>query len=155
MSKWCPRCEAEKDRLEFHKNQSRRDGLSCWCKKCCRKYQQSDSGRETSRRYRQSLTGETYIKKYQQKYQQSEAGRETHRRSGQKYEQPNPEKKKAHHAVYRAIKTGKLTRPSICESCFKERFIQAHHESYEKEKWLDVDWLCRECHDKLRKKVGV
>ena len=47
-------------------------------------------------------------------------------------------------SVTRAIKLGKLKRPSICSQCGGSEKIQAHHADYRKH--LDVEWLCRGCH---------
>ena len=51
---------------------------------------------------------------------------------------------KAHAAVARALRKGKLIRPSICERCRLECKPQAHHPDHSK--WLEVIWLCRACH---------
>lgn len=60
----------------------------------------------------------------------------------------NPEMFKAHVAVCRALKSGKLVKPSICPSCHVwERKVEGHHYlGYEREHWLTVQWLCRSCH---------
>ncbi len=121
MSKVCTKCGAKKELSEFYKDTSRKDGLRRWCKECCRIYKLSEAGKKANRIY--------------------------HR----KQRQLHPEKEKAHHAVSYALRTSRLTRPSHCEDCLKRRFVQAHHEDYDKP--LDVDWLCTECHSKLRKKV--
>jgi hypothetical protein len=69
-------------------------------------------------------------------------------RERKQYRDDCPEKRAAQSAVRYAIKRGELTRPSICETCGNEsdRPIHAHHESYNKEHWLDVMWLCGTCH---------
>lgn len=56
-----------------------------------------------------------------------------------------PEQVKAHRAVHKALREGRLRRPPACENCGRvtER-IDAHHEDYSKP--LDVDWLCVWCH---------
>lgn len=53
-------------------------------------------------------------------------------------------KNMARKAVYRAIKRGLMTRGS-CERC-NYTFAEAHHESYKKRDWLNVRWLCKDCH---------
>ena len=61
----------------------------------------------------------------------------------------HPEHKRARDAVYRAVRKGTLIKPDKCEECGKETTdLQGHHESYEPEHWLDVEWLCRKCHRK-------
>ena len=54
----------------------------------------------------------------------------------------NPMMVKAHAAVARAVKSGKLIKQP-CEKCGDEK-TQAHHDDYSKP--LDVRWLCDPCH---------
>ena len=56
---------------------------------------------------------------------------------------------KASKEVQRAIRKGTLT-PLPCERCSKK--AQAHHDSYEPSKWLDVRWLCTKHHAEWHKK---
>lgn len=52
---------------------------------------------------------------------------------------------RAHNAVRRAIKAGKLIRPTVCEECsIESNYIEAAHWDYELK--LSVKWLCRKCH---------
>lgn len=58
-----------------------------------------------------------------------------------------PEKLKARQCVQDAVKSGKLQKPSKCESCnreFPKKKLQGHHADYSKP--LDVKWLCTDCH---------
>lgn len=55
-----------------------------------------------------------------------------------------PEMHRAGEAVRRAIKSGRLERPSMCDRCGGVGPIEAAHHDYEKK--LDVAWLCRPCH---------
>jgi hypothetical protein len=58
-----------------------------------------------------------------------------------------PARKHARDAVYRALKTGRLLKPERCEDCGTyTNDLQGHHESYDQNKWLEVNWLCRKCH---------
>lgn len=52
----------------------------------------------------------------------------------------------ANHAVRRQIEKGKLVRPETCSKCKEKGKIQAHHDSYFKEDFLKVRWLCPLCH---------
>lgn len=54
-------------------------------------------------------------------------------------------KKAARHAVERAIKTGRLVRPSHCSVCRAEAYTHGHHDDYLKA--LEVRWLCKPCHE--------
>jgi hypothetical protein len=58
---------------------------------------------------------------------------------------------RAHGIVDRAVRSGKLLNPQVCESChgsvrFKDgrSGVQAHHDDYSKP--LSVRWLCQRCH---------
>jgi hypothetical protein len=64
----------------------------------------------------------------------------------------NPEAVIAHRRVQWAIQSGKLVRPDKCELCgCEKRTIHAHHKNgYEQEHWLDVMWICQQCHNRLR-----
>ena len=36
--KYCPKCETDKDKSEFHKSNQTKDGLKGWCKTCTNAY---------------------------------------------------------------------------------------------------------------------
>ncbi len=66
------------------------------------------------------------------------------------YKDNHKEKIRAHHKVFRAVKSGKLVRPSHCQQCGNTHSrIEAHHADYSRA--LDVTWLCRPCHDKTKR----
>lgn len=65
-----------------------------------------------------------------------------------KYIEKNREKSRAWTRVYMAIKDGTLVKPGKCSKCNKECIVDAHHEDYLKP--LEIIWLCRDCHCKLR-----
>jgi hypothetical protein len=54
---------------------------------------------------------------------------------------------RAHDQVRRAIKGGKLQRPSICSRCSTECTPEGHHADYSKP--LDVEWVCKACHEDI------
>jgi len=56
----------------------------------------------------------------------------------------HPERRKAHAAVQRAVRAGKLERPRHCPVCRREGMVHAHHSDYGKP--LEVTWLCVRCH---------
>jgi hypothetical protein len=70
-------------------------------------------------------------------------GAATKAETERRYRAAHPEKVRAHWAVYKAVKKGKLIRKP-CEVCGVER-SQAHHHDYSKP--LDVRWLCKKCHE--------
>ena len=132
--KTCPKCKTEKEVYEFYKDKYCKDGLCCRCKSCMREYEKTEAGIEVRRRYRSTT-----------------AGKETCRKAEAKYHRLNPEKRKAIRIVRRALDAGKITRPFLCEICFKKCKPEGHHEDYSKP--LEVNWLCTECHNKQGVKV--
>ena len=127
--KTCSKCGIDKEPEDFHKNKSQSDGLQSQCNNCRRAYRQTEAGR---------------------KYWKSKAGKSTHQKACRKYRQDHPDREKAVSIVNNAIKMGKLLRPFVCEDCSTEVSVEAHHEDYSKP--LEVNWLCKKCHEKLRKR---
>lgn len=66
----------------------------------------------------------------------------------------NPNKRKAQYKVSNAVRAGILEKKTSCENCGSEYRVQAHHESYEEDKWLDVVWLCNTCHKERHKMIN-
>lgn len=67
---------------------------------------------------------------------------ETEHARRKKWQSKNPEKTKAHKAVFLAIQQGILTRKP-CEMCGTSQVV-AHHDDYTKP--LEVKWLCQKDH---------
>lgn len=59
---------------------------------------------------------------------------------------PRAVREVAHNAVAHALRTGRLVRPSTCSRCGRRCKPDAHHADYRKP--LDVEWLCRRCHNR-------
>jgi len=55
-----------------------------------------------------------------------------------------PERDLARRLIRQAIKTGKIETPLLCESCFDECKLEAHHEDHY-QPYL-ITWLCKDCH---------
>lgn len=53
----------------------------------------------------------------------------------------------ARQAVARALRLGRLARPSICSACNELGKTAAHHSDYTRP--LHVQWLCHKCHVRL------
>jgi len=58
--KKCSRCGLEKEKVDFFKNKSTKDGLSYWCQACFRTYTCSDEAKAKAKAYKHS---EAYLKK--------------------------------------------------------------------------------------------
>lgn len=78
MTKQCPKCKAVKDVSEFGKDSYSKDKLRCYCKGCCKKYNQACKTEiiKAHKKYQKTKK----FKKTRQKYQRSEKGKETNRR---------------------------------------------------------------------------
>lgn len=81
-----------------------------------------------------------YWKKHGKKYTKYALGREQRYKSNIS----NKIKVSARNKVYYALKTGKLIKPNRCEKCSTIARLEADHRDYSKP--LDVQWLCKPCH---------
>ena len=116
--KWCPTCEQVKAVAEFGVNRRKRDGLSPRCRRCAA---------EGMRKWRAANPHRV-------------------RAATRAHDAAHPEQRGARAAVARAILAGVLKRPASCTLCGAEGKTDAHHESYDRDRWLDVVFVCRRCH---------
>lgn len=117
--KTCLQCQRSLPAASFHKSGTRRDELQIYCKPC---------NRDRVKAWRK-------------------ANRDKVSETNRRYRTNNPEKNIAHRRLHKALRDGRLTKPSGCEDCglaASPEDLQAHHEDYSKP--LDVEWLCRCCH---------
>lgn len=54
-------------------------------------------------------------------------------------------KRRENDLLRNAVRRGELERPSWCQRCGEERSVEAHHPEYSKP--IEVQWLCRLCHE--------
>jgi len=57
-----------------------------------------------------------------------------------------------HLQVARALKSGRLTKPSGCSKCGAAKHLIGHHDDYSRP--FDVRWLCRRCHWRHHREHG-
>lgn len=83
----------------------------------------------------------------QRNYAQSEKGREVRLKASRKYRETElgKLKQRARSAVNHGLRDGKIVKPKVCMDCGRELPLEAHHKDYNKP--LDVDWICKECHE--------
>jgi hypothetical protein len=60
------------------------------------------------------------------------------------YRQRHPERIRAWRSIYKAVRSGRLIRPSTCENCGLACKPEASHDDYAKR--FEVAWLCHDCH---------
>jgi hypothetical protein len=131
--KKCSKCGEVKPKSEFSKKRARKDGLQNECRLC---------QKIIKRNYRKTKIGKQKCKESRRRYYIN-GGKEVH----QEYIKINRKKRLAKSAVYSAVR-GKLLPKVVtlkCNDC-GEGAKEYHHESYKKERWLDVIPLCRICH---------
>lgn len=141
--KVCSRCGNAKSLEEFYRHKSGRQQGRLY-EKC------KDCNREQSREWRQQNPDKQREQgrlKYQR--QRIEAPRHQAARAAD-WRARNPERarllRNAHHAVLRAVRSGRIERPNCCESCGTAGVVEGHHPDHRNR--LEVEWLCRLCHRK-------
>lgn len=134
--KECRKCGERKPASEFYRHARQPGGLRAWCKVCEAKQVRTPKGRAQQRE-----KAKRFRERHPEKY------REINRLNGHRWREKNPERLALSRLVTDAIRTGKLQRPDVCESCGGNRgkgVVQAHHRDYSKP--LEVEWLCQPCH---------
>lgn len=156
MEKRCYRCEETKDTKFFHKNKSKRDGFSTWCKTCRREYGQRSEVKEACaiRMQKYQRKYQQHLREYQRKYQLRPEVKVAHAKAGRKYKEKFPEKIAAGNTINNAIKANHVTKPTTCSVNNKDcrGQIEGHHPDYSTP--LDVIWLCQYHHRELHHKAA-
>jgi hypothetical protein len=155
--KTCFKCNTEKPLSEYYRLARMADGHLNKCKECTKmdvKKHRTDN-LDKVREYDRSRSMLPHRVQARKEYSLTDAGKASHSRASRKYLKNNPErinqgrkrhpeKYAAHNAVWSALVTGKMVRPSNCQQCATECTPHGHHEDYSKP--LDVMWLCVPCH---------
>lgn len=137
--KTCFKCNSQKALSEFYRHPKMADGHLGKCKECTKK-----DSRNTDLKLRSTVEGiiqdRARHRLKHRKYRASGRQKEYSKKAAclKKYRHSHPPVAKAHGAVHRAIRSGKLLRQP-CEKCGAVP-AQAHHPSYAAP--LDVQWLC-------------
>lgn len=145
--KMCRACRTEKPFADFHADKANKDGYRRYCKSCYReRYQakQNAARRTDAARERRRTWNKTRVL--------GDAYRERQRRHQAMRRASYPEQERAKRATSRAIQSGAIVRPNLCEQCGHspepnragKPTIHAHHHDYSKP--LEVRWLCALCH---------
>ncbi len=127
----CGHCKEDKAFSDYHKCKTTRTGYLTVCISCRKSQQQS---------YRKTDAGRAKDKRYNVSEKRSA--------SLYRYWANNPERKAAQTKLTNAVRDGRLVNPQCCDNCGSTHRIEGHHYSYDKDKQLDVFWLCKTCHEK-------
>lgn len=137
-----------------------------WCLSCKREYARKYrlANQEKSRESKRSAVAKKHEKyvadslRYQAEHPENHCAnakryRATHPERCRAYTQiwadANRDKCAAERAAYRAVRDGKIIRPSTCQECGASGRIEGHHHNgYDRAYWLDIAWLCKPCHRK-------
>jgi hypothetical protein len=82
---------------------------------------------------------------FKKRFSENKDYRERHRELTRQRHSNQTQHTAAQSAARHAVRNGKLT-PLPCERCGRTDDIHAHHDSYQQKDWLNVMWLCRDCH---------
>lgn len=155
--KFCPKCNTTREKAFFHKNRSKKDGLSSWCVYCQHeqkiKYYKNPEAIFKRKIYDKfNRKGGTYNSiEYQRNYRNTEIGKLVSKKGVSLYKKRHPEKHSAHQKIYRAIKSGKIQK----EPCWVCGDINSHghHSNY----FLpySVIWVCKKHHSMIHKKLDL
>ena len=134
--KQCFKCGEFKPLEGFYRHPKMKDGRVNKCKECNKK--------DVRKNRRDKID-------YYRAYDRERGNRQTpeYRR---RYNQDNPIKYGARTMVSNAVRDGKITKATECESCGATGRIHGHHDDYAKP--LEVRWLCPACHHQWHAKHG-
>lgn len=151
-NKICRKCNSDKPITEFYVHKQMADGYLNICKMCVKlrvkKHRnENDSVREYDRRrYWEDPVRMEYQKKQRKEWYAN--NKDKSRERTKRYIEKNPEKRRAHHMVSNAIRSGKLLKQP-CKICGEP--AHAHHDDYTKP--LEVTWLCPTHHMRLHNMI--
>lgn len=142
ITRHCRGCHANHDLEAFYVDPRSRDGRRTQCKACLKIDLQAYKSRNHVR---------LSEARRQWRAEHPDESRRQSRAWVDKYPSLERIAHRAREAVARAIRTGRLTRPSTCSQCAGPGPIEAAHQDYARR--LDVVWLCRSCHRRWDKLV--
>lgn len=136
--KECFKCKTVQPLTEFYKHQAMADGHLNKCKTCTK-------NDVTTHRLKNLEKIRAYDRQRAKLPDRAKAAQEI----SAAWRKADKRRMKAHNAVARALKSGKLVRQP-CIRCGEQKSI-AHHEDYDYS--LEVMWLCQPCHNQRHKEL--
>jgi hypothetical protein len=129
----CGHCREWKRRSGFQNLYSRLNGLAPICRVCCANKDRRDhatnpeKARAANKRWRQ-------------------ANKEQRLEYFDQYRFFHKDRLNARRYAKEAIGRGDIIRPLNCECCGNPCLPDAHHDSYDQDRWLVVTFMCKPCH---------
>jgi hypothetical protein len=152
--KVCSVCGVEKPAEDFQVRRASADGRTAACRVCLAardKARDKDPARIAAKAaYIKTPAGAAAAARAKAKYASSKHGREARRESVRRWRNKKPSARRAHTAVERAVKSGRLV-PWPCEVCGSK--AHAHHPDYSMP--LVVVWLCPSHHKEAHALIGT
>jgi len=137
MEKQCFKCGEVKDLSCFYKHPHMADGRVNKCKECNRADVRENRRKKID---------------YYRAYDKKRGARKT-KAQITAYNTAYPSKYKAKIALGNAVRDGKISKATKCESCGDSHYwLHGHHDDYSLP--LDVRWLCPPCHFAWHKENG-
>ena len=157
MTKVCSKCAIEKDLSEFNANKQGKDGRRSDCKLCSNASIKKSKAKDPERyaEHKNNWANENPEKRSLSQKNWNDANQDKKTLATARSKAKNPTHQKARQAANNAINWGKLIRPGECSSCLVECTPEAHHPSYLPEHWLDVVFLCKQCHVNTHKETTI
>jgi hypothetical protein len=143
----CDRCKLIKLESEFYRNKSSRTGRQNYCVVCFRKAQKESYarvGRVKSKQHIQELLQDPDLATHYRRRQAAALRR---------YRVRHGLETRARWAINHMLTriNAAISKSSSCDYCHQEIPLEAHHyKGYEPENWLNVHWLCHDCHQATR-----
>jgi hypothetical protein len=149
--KTCFKCGIEKPLLDFYKHPQMGDGHLNKCKTCTKKDVSSNYrvNIDHYKQYEQSRQNHPHRVAARVEYQATPRGKEALNKSRKRWQDGNPEKRKAQHLLNNAVRDGRVQKPDACWYCGATGRIHGHHSCYDLP--LAVTWLCPKCHSAAHK----
>jgi len=155
MKKKCFKCERIKPLECFYRHSGMADGRVNKCKDCNKKDVRENyrANIDHYKEYEKARAGLPHRVEARKDYSTTEKGKASASKSKRRWVARNPIKRMASQIVNNAVRSGRLKKPSDCQSCgSRPNRLHGHHDDYAYP--LVVRWLCPACHNKWHKENG-
>ena len=146
----CPSCKNTLSADSFSKGKSNPNGLRSHCKACDAKRDAKRNSNPVTMAARRARKRRHYRDNTARAKEVASAWKSKNRKRQAEY---HAEWKKANSAACSANKVikaalihGEIVKPCSCEVCDSSKPLEGHHDSYDRDRWLTVTWMCIRCH---------